>query len=244
VSLLRSLAARLRGGALDASTLEGSFEHQFNRLRHSIQHHARVKSVRSVLVTSAVDGEGKSTVALGLARAFARSLDHWALLVETDLRRPTLASRLGVASGPGLVGYLCDGIPLPEVIQATDSRKLSTIFAGRGTSGSTELLSSAQMRRLVEELQGRYPDRMIVFDAPPVLVTPEPLSLAMVVDGVLLVVRADRTSRELVRRAYKALPPAKVLGAVLNGARAPGDPAQYGAFPPATAPARTGGPAG
>lgn len=232
MSVLRSLADKLRGASPTPEVVEAILDNQFNRLRHAIQHHARVRSLRSVLVTSAVEGEGKTTVSLGLARAIARTLDHWSLLVETDLRRPTLARRLGMQPGPGLAGHLCDGIPLAEVIQPTSQPKLSTIFAGRGTFASTELVSSGQMRRLVDELIGRYPDRILVFDSPPVLATPEPLSLAHLVDGVVLVVRADRTPRKLIRSVCKAIPGTKLLGAVLNGATGSAAAEQYHAYYP------------
>jgi capsular exopolysaccharide synthesis family protein len=205
------------GRAASRNVMLRVIEEQLNRLRHTVRHRAGAGEVRSILVTSAVDSEGKTTVATGLARSFARSLDHWALLLETDLRRPAIARLLDLPPSPGIAGHICEGVPLADVIQRTDLPKLSVIAAGRRGQDAANIVASAPMRRAAEELRGRYPDRVIVIDAPPVLATPEPLALADFADGVVVVVRADRTPRSLVRQAIAVLPREKLLGVVLNG---------------------------
>jgi capsular exopolysaccharide synthesis family protein len=196
--------------------LDPIFEEQFNRLRHSVLNHPTVQSPRSILVTSAIAAEGKTTVAAGLARAFARSHDHHALLVEADLRHPSLSQHFDLPPGPGLVDHILDGVPIADVICETDIPKLSLIRAGTRASAPANVIASAQMRTFTKEVTERYPDRIVVYDASPVVPTPEPLSLSLLVDGIVLVVHSRRASRAVVRQSLKNLPQEKILGTVLN----------------------------
>jgi protein-tyrosine kinase len=102
------------------------------------------------------------------------------------------------------------------VIQATSDPKLSVITAGSLQRPPANLIASDQMKRAVAELRARTPDGIVIFDAPPVAPTPEPLSLSVVVDGVILVVRAEDTTRGVIDRAMRALPAEKLLGCVVN----------------------------
>jgi len=216
--LLRRVIDRLRR-SLESEASEALLEQRFARLRHAIRHDPKHKDVRSVLVTSARDAEGKTTVSIGLARSFARLRDNWSILVETDMRRPSIARVLGLPPNPGLAGHIGDGVPLAEVIQPSPWPKMFVIAAGRRSDAASEDVASAQMRKVIEELKSRYTDRIIVIDAPPVLATAEPLSLSVFVDGVLLVVGAGKTPRSVVAEAVRALPSQKLLGVVLNGVR-------------------------
>ncbi|HVY62831.1 MAG TPA: hypothetical protein VHF22_14335, partial [Planctomycetota bacterium] len=211
--------------------LQFLLDEQVRRLRHAVLHHPSVRTARSVLITSAVESEGKSTVAARLARSIAETLDTWAILVETDFRRPRVAAMFGVDPGRGLKGHLLDGLPLEEVIQPTSIRKLSVLCAGsRGESGANAI-ESAQFRRTAEELASRFQDRIIIFDAPPIVSTPEPLSLSVLAGAVLLVVRADATPRPLVRRAAEMIPEEKLRGVVLNAAQVSGRDHRYYSAP-------------
>jgi capsular exopolysaccharide synthesis family protein len=212
----RRLADRARRWLAPSESLEPILEEQFNRVRHAILFHPRLKDVRSILVTSALDGEGKTTVATGLARSFARSLDHSALLVETDLRRPKLAALFGVPEGPGLIGHMIDAAPLARAVQQTPVPKLAVLPAGGRLDAAANLVGSRFMRQFMDEVRAAFPERIVVYDAPPILATPEPLSLSQVVDGIVLVVGAESTPRELVRQALRALPQEKLIGIVFN----------------------------
>ena len=197
--------------------LERIFDEQCNRLRHAVLNHPTVRDVKSILITSAIPGEGKTTLACGLARAFATSLDYWTLLVETDLRHQSLARAFGVNPAPGLTEHILAGVPLPQVIQKTDLPKLSVIVAGSRDVAPANVIASSQMKAFSDEIRNRYKDRIVIFDAPPIVPTPEPLSLSLLADGIILVVHADETSRSVVQRALKLMPPSKMLGVVLNG---------------------------
>ena len=199
-----------------SESLEPILEEQFNRLRHAILFNPRLTDCRSILVTSAIDGEGKSTVSTGLARSFARSLDHSALIVETDLRKPRMAELFELPPGPGLIGHIVDQVPLAEAVQETPIPKLSVLAAGGRLDAAANLVGSSYMRTFAKNVHASFPDRIVIYDAPPVLATPEPLSLSLVVDGIILVVGAESTPRELVRQALRSLPADKLLGIVFN----------------------------
>ncbi len=199
-------------------TLRWLGREQLHRLRCAIGSTPKNGEIRSVLVTSSVESEGKSLVATGLAFTIAKSLDHWALLVETDLRRPSIGDRLRLEPGPGLAEHIVDGTDLSRSMRSIGVPKLTVVCAGEkaGQVQAAHIVASASMRRLAEEVRERYPDRFVVYDAPPVIPTPDPMSLARMVDGIVFVVQAGKTPRKLVQRAIAALPAEKVLGVVLN----------------------------
>lgn len=175
--------------------------------------------VRTILVTSALAGEGKSTVAANLAVAISQMIGDYVLLIDGDLRRPDLHNFFGLPPRPGLAEYLQYDLDLAQLLVKTDYDKLTLLQAGRVPPNSTELLGSDKMRHLVREVKSRYPDRYVVLDSPPVLSTSEPNVLAAQVDGVVLVVRAGMTSREIVEDVLLSLNPEKVIGVVMNDVR-------------------------
>lgn len=176
--------------------------------------------VRTILVTSALAGEGKSTVAANLAIAISQMIGEHVLLIDADLRRPDLQNFFGMAPKPGLSEYLEHDLDLRQLLVKTEFDKLTLLQAGKVPANSTELLSSDRMRHLVREVKSRYPDRYIIIDSPPVLSTSEPNVLANQVDGVILVVRAGMTPRELIEDVIESLNPDKIMGVVMNDVRA------------------------
>jgi Mrp family chromosome partitioning ATPase len=188
--------------------------------------------VRSILVTSATEGEGKTTIALGLARSFAESLDERALLIEADLRRPALARHLGVRQRRGLADHLVDGVPLDGLVASSALPGLELLCAGeREVAGAANVISSERTRELLASAREHDPRRVLVIDAPPVRGALEPLSLALVVDGIILVVRAGHAPRDVVAQVVRELPREKLLGIVLNGVSPHDeDVARYGLY--------------
>jgi exopolysaccharide/PEP-CTERM locus tyrosine autokinase len=168
------------------------------------------------MVTSATAGEGKTFVAANLAAGIAHDLHFHALLVDCDLRNPSLSQWFGVQNGHGLSDYLVGRRQLPELLMKTEMEKLSILTGGSAQEKPAELIGSRKMEALIHELKSRYNDRYIIFDATPLLVTTEPEVLARLVDGILIVVRANVTPRETVKQAIASLDPKKILGFVLN----------------------------
>ena len=175
---------------------------------------------RTILVSSALAGEGKSTVSANLAVAISQMIGEYVLLVDSDLRQPDLHNFFGVQPKPGLAEYLAEELDLADLLVKTEFEKLTLLQAGKVAANSTELLHSDKMRNLIKELKSRYSDRYIIIDSPPLLSTSEPDVLAEQVDGIVLVVRAGMTPREIVEDILSQMNPDKILGVVMNDVRA------------------------
>lgn len=193
---------------------------QLDRLRHAIRHAPDRPDIRSILLTSALAGEGKSTITIGLARSYARSLNTRVLVIEADLRNPTLEGALGLPRARGLADYMASGVGLDEVVRTVPGLDgFELISAGLARVDAATLIASEQFSALVDKLKQDDAKRIVILDAPPVLATPEPLSLAALADAIVLVVRASHTPRKSVVEAIRALPSDKLLGTVFNRAR-------------------------
>jgi exopolysaccharide/PEP-CTERM locus tyrosine autokinase len=174
------------------------------------------KGVKTVLVTSSLPLEGKSFVSANLAVSMALDFDKYVLLVDADVKRPTLHEIFKTASKLGLTDYLMNGHHnLVDIIQTEILAKLSFIPAGSFHDSSSELLASQKMKQLMREVKERYDDRYIIFDSPPAEIS-ETLALANIVDGILLVVKAGGTAKKMVKKTVAVLGREKILGVVLN----------------------------
>lgn len=172
----------------------------------------------TILVTSSIGTEGKSITSLNLAVTLARDYDYTVLLIDTDLRRPSLNRYLGLENEPGITDCLVDGVDLSAAIVKTNFGKLSFLPAGRKVDYPAELLSSQKMKDFMAEVKQRYPDRYVIIDSPPILPFAESLALSSVVDGVLFVVRERAASMKHVGEALNMLKGSNLLGIVYNGA--------------------------
>jgi protein-tyrosine kinase len=172
--------------------------------------------VKTIMVTSALEGEGKSFVAANLAIGIAFDLHLHALLVDCDLRNPSVAPMFGCNGARGIADYLKGEGEVSNFLVKTELEKLSLMPGGTIPENPTEIIGSQRMAALVEELKTRYDDRFIILDSTPLLATAEPDVLAKLVDGVLIVVRAGMTPRETVKQALSFLDQDKILGVVLN----------------------------
>jgi exopolysaccharide/PEP-CTERM locus tyrosine autokinase len=174
------------------------------------------RGLKTVLVTSSLPLEGKSFVASNLAVSVARDFDKYVLLVDADVKRPTLHKIFKTESKIGLTDYLLNRHHnLVDLIQTEILNKISLLPAGSFHDKSSELLASQKMKQLVKEVKDRYDDRYIIFDSPPAQIS-ETLALANIVDGVLLVVKAGDTAKKLVKKTVAVLGRNKILGVVLN----------------------------
>jgi receptor protein-tyrosine kinase len=176
-----------------------------------------VQRANLIQVVSALPGEGKTFVAMNLAMSIAMEVDHSVLLVDADVLRPTVLNRLGLDAAPGLMDVLSDPtVELADVMLRTNVPKLTLLPAGTASLRSTELLASTAMEKLLDELASKYSDRIIVFDAPPLIPTTESRVLASRVGQVVMVVEADATTRAQAAQAYAAVEHCPVVLSVLN----------------------------
>jgi receptor protein-tyrosine kinase len=177
----------------------------------------QVKHARRIMVTSALPGEGKSFISMNLALSIAMERDSTVLLLEGDPTRPALAEMLGIPPARGLMDLLVDPkLDVSDVLIRTNLGRLSFIPAGTRQENATELLASTVMEDLVEQLYERYPDRILIFDSPPLLAAPEPRVLAQHMGQIVYVVEADQTAQSTVQEALATIESCPVVMAVLN----------------------------
>jgi exopolysaccharide/PEP-CTERM locus tyrosine autokinase len=170
-----------------------------------------------VMVTSAVAGEGKTFCSVNIAMSIAMERDRRVLLVDADLQRPSVTQVLGISGDRGLVDLLEDpSLDLSEVLLQTDIPRLSVLPAGKRHSYGTELLASDAMKGLVAGLSERYPDRLVLFDSPPLLAATQAVVLAELAGQIVVVVAAGGTPQEAVTEALALLDTKKPVGLVLN----------------------------
>ena len=190
----------------------------------------RPQRANLIMVSSATDGEGKTQTALNLAMSIAMELDHTVLLVDADVLRPAALNRMGVDDrAKGLLDLLANPkLDLADVMLRTNVPKLTLMPAGTSSTRSTELLASDSMHTLLQDLEHRYADRVIIFDAPPILSTTESRVLAAHMGQVVVVVEAYRTPISLVKEAMKALADLPVVMTLLNKYQGPKGGGGYG----------------
>jgi exopolysaccharide/PEP-CTERM locus tyrosine autokinase len=159
-----------------------------------------------IMVTSSLPGEGKTYCAINLAMSIAMELDHTVLLVDADVARPSVLRSLGLPAHRGLMDILVDEkIDMSDVMLRTNVDTLSILPAGTSTPRATELLASSAMSALVDEIAHRYPDRIVIFDSPPLLLTSESRVLASHMGQIVMVVEAQTTTQHAVKEALRQL---------------------------------------
>ena len=194
-----------------------SFEaEQFKILRTNMLFPESGKMPRSVMITSAVPGEGKSFVAANLAVSVAQHVNWNVLLIDCDLRRPSVHRQFGFRNVAGLSDYLANGTDLQALLLKTGIEKLTILPAGKPPDNPSELLSSERMSALLEEVASRYKDRLVILDSPPPKMTAESGALAKYVDGILIVVKYRSTPKDSATDLINKLGRKKIIGAVIN----------------------------
>ncbi len=176
-----------------------------------------------IMVTSALAGEGKSFTSLNLAMSIAAELDHTVMLVDADVARPSVLRMLGLPPGPGLLDVLEESVDLSDALLRTSIDKLTVLPSGTPHARATELLASDAMRKLLDDMARRYPDRIIIFDSPPLLLTTESAVLASQMGQIVVVVQAESTPQSAVRRALNTIEACPVRLMLLNQARVDAD---------------------
>jgi capsular exopolysaccharide synthesis family protein len=192
---------------------------RYRSLRHFIELAHRNRGLAVVAVSSPAVGDGKTTTAINLGGALAQDRDARILLVDADLRRPAIAKMLppeevDVVAAPGLIDVILDSrLRLDDVVQARPYN-LSVLTAGGTPDAPYELLKSPRLASLLDEARRRYD--YVILDAPPLIPIPDCRIIERLVDGLLIVVGANRTPRKLLEEALEVVDPAKVLGLVFN----------------------------
>ncbi|MGC6769614.1 CpsD/CapB family tyrosine-protein kinase [Enterococcus sp. LJL51] len=192
---------------------------QYRTIRTNIQYSMIDHDLHTLVITSSGPGEGKSTTSANLAVVFADS-GKKVLLVDADLRKPTVAKTFNLSNVNGLSSILGKRqVNIQEIIQRSGVDNLHILPSGPKPPNPSELLGSARMSRLIEELKHSYD--LIIFDMPPVVTVTDAQILSSKADGTIVVAREDVSNREALRKAKSLLNyvDANILGVVYNGAR-------------------------
>jgi protein-tyrosine kinase len=219
-ALLDHVDAQLAGKTVIDQTTSPVSREQYRRLAAALHRHRELTGLKALMITSAAVGEGKTLTAANLALTLSESYQKKVLLIDADLRRPAVQKIFRLDDGPGL----------GEALAASGDRKmpvhrisslLSIMTAGRPITDPISRLTSDRMRRMLEEAREAF--EWIIIDTPPVALLPDANLLGAMVDGAILVIRANGPSYQLVQRAVEAVGRDRIIGTVLNRATsAPG----------------------
>lgn len=199
---------------------------QYRSLRGRLDSLAAQRPLKTIAITSANAGEGKSTCSVNLATVTAMSVGRKVLLIDCDLRKPKVHWTLGLQPRAGLAEVLLNQATLEDAIVKLDGVNLDVLPVRSIPSNPSELLASPEMRRVIEDVARRY-DR-VVLDTPACLGLPDAKSISEICDGLVMVVRADVTPKEDVQAALDILDRRRIVGLVLNGGETTRE--QYGYY--------------
>ena len=185
-------------------------------LRNHIMMRTEPRNWNTIMITSALPGEGKTITSINLAFTFAKEFNHTVLLVDCDFYQQKIHKLLGYESDVGLGDVFQRNLSLKDIIVSPGVEKLTIISGGRTIQNSAEILGSPHMQALVSEIKARYPERFVLFDLPPVLTCADAIAFAPWVDAILMVVGAGKTPFDDIKKALDMIPQEKFIGFVLN----------------------------
>ncbi len=213
-----------RGYLIDNGTRK-SIKDEFRQIKRKLLNNAFGNVAKTlhhsnlIMVSSAKPNEGKTFVAINLALSIALEQDKTVLLIDSDVLRPSVLRELGISEHPGIIEYLLgESEQVSEIIYNTDIDKLKLIPAGKPHHLSNELLASEKMAKFASELAHRYPDRIVIFDCPPLIGVTETLVLASLMGQALIVVEESKSSIADIKAATEHLNEDLAVGLVLNKA--------------------------
>lgn len=221
---VRQVAGHIDPRLVAASAPQSLAAEQYRLLRTRVVRAENGRAFRAVIVTSPNKGDGKSLTAANLALTMAQDTQQRVLLLDADLRRPSIHRLFGISETPGLSDILMGGASIDEALVTVPEHRLTILPSGLIPTQPAELLGSTGMRRVLETLRSRF-DRILI-DMPPVAPLADVAIASTMADGVLMIVRAGVTPKPAIERALSGIDAAKVLGLVLNDAGASG--ASYG----------------
>lgn len=211
---LISFASAWRERLATGSEADPGLVEQFRRLAATLHQAQNVHGLKSVMVTSASQGDGKTLTAVNLALVLAESYRYNVLLVDADLRRPSIPNIAGVGDGSGLSDVLRSPVE-QKLALVPITAGVTLLPAGQPIANSLQALTSPRMRHILEEATARFD--WVVMDAPPVGATADARLLTQLVGGTLFVIHAGRTQHAQVQKAIESIGREQIMGIVLNG---------------------------
>ncbi|MFK0522524.1 CpsD/CapB family tyrosine-protein kinase [Paenibacillus illinoisensis] len=209
-----------KGSLVTMANPKSSSSEAYRKLRTNIQFSSIDSQIQTIMIASALSGEGKTTTIGNLAVTYAQE-GKKVLLMDTDLRKPAVHRMFNVPNHVGLTSVLSSQYKVTEVLRETDVEGLHVLSSGPIPPNPSEMLGSRKMTALLESLKEEYD--VILFDTPPVLAVTDALIISSLCDGVLLVVSSGKVKKDLVKKAKAHLEHvnARILGAVLNNVQVP-----------------------
>lgn len=208
--------AKFKGSIIDLYDLESPYVTEFSRLLHRVLDKPGSNEMKTMMITSSMVSEGKSTVCsiLGISAALKKGLKT--LIFDTDLRRPSINRLFNIPQSPGLVEILREGYNPKDAIIKTSINKLDIIPSGEVVENPTEIFDAELIGTIIDDLKFYYD--LILLDCAPLLPVSDPMLLAPKVDGILLVVKAGSTSRDIVKRGVEILKNdrERIIGVAMN----------------------------
>lgn len=209
---------KLRDSRVLTEESEPQVKDAYRLLRTRVLHRMRQNGWRTLGVTSASPSEGKSLTSINLGVSIALEVEHTALLVDADLRRPTIHNYLGIEPKIGLSDCL-RGAPIKDALINPSLRNFVVLPGRRDRNVGSEYASSVRMTEMVQEIRDRYPDRVAIFDLSPILVGDDALAMARQLDALLIVVEEGGTDSRALAHGIELLEDVEILGTVFNKAR-------------------------
>jgi exopolysaccharide/PEP-CTERM locus tyrosine autokinase len=192
---------------------------RYNLLRTQLLQRTKEQGWNTIMITSGVQGEGKTVTAINLALSMARESQQTSLLVDANFRSPKIEEYMGLGGNKGLTDHMLDDVPVPDILINPGIEKLVVVPPGTHHKGAADLLGSPKLKSLVKDFKTRYPDRYVIYDCPHILDMPDSLVFSTYVDAVVLVVDQSKTTKPIIDRAIKMLDGRNVVGIVLNKSR-------------------------
>lgn len=187
-------------------------------LRTQILQKLKLQNWNSLALISPTTGNGKTLTAINLALSLAQEVKNTVLLVDFDLKQPSVLRHLGIQQDKGITDYLLRDEPISHILVNPGVERLVVLGGHESLTHSSEALGAPRLIQLVEELKQRYPNRIVIFDLPPMLESDDAIAFAPYVDAMLMVVEEGKTTPEQLERCAELLNGKPLLGSVLNKA--------------------------
>lgn len=214
--IVNSHPDNLEENRIIAGMVDNANSQTFRTLRTQVIHKMRENNWRSLAITSPSEGEGKSLVAANLAMAIAMEVNQTVLLVDMDLKEPSLAKMFGIQQEYGFLDYIRGNATLEDVMVNPGVERLVVVPGYGSIESSSELISSPKMVSFFNETKTRYRSRIVIFDMPPILPTDDVLSSIQYVDSALMVLEDGKNTEKDIVRALRQLQRTSVIGTVVN----------------------------
>jgi len=210
---------RMNRSRIIAPSMEKRESDIFRLLRTQVIQRLRERDARSLAICSANIGEGKTFVAINLALSLAMDVNHTVMLVDLDLRRPTIHKFFGLQSGKSLVDVLTGEASIADCLFNPSVERLVIFPSHSAVPYSSDVLTSPEMVKLATELRERYQERILIYDLPPMLLVDDCIAFLDHVDACVFVVEEGTTKSEEITRALSLINDEKMIGTILNKSR-------------------------